>query len=79
VVTERCCVTTDRAHAADDQVVLIDDHVLFAGDLVLTGQFPIVPYFPPFDADVDANHWIAGRTHGSPVGNRRARPRRTFG
>ena len=46
------------AHAADDQVVLVDDHVLFAGDLVLTGQFPIVPYFPPFDADVDANHWI---------------------
>ncbi len=46
------------AHAADDQVVLVDDHVLFAGDLVLTGQFPIVPYFPPFEADVDANHWI---------------------
>jgi len=46
------------AHAADDQVVLVDDRVLFAGDLVLTGQFPIVPYFPPFDADVDAYHWI---------------------
>ena len=46
------------AHAADDQVVLVDDRVLFAGDLVLIGQFPIVPYFPPFEADVDANHWI---------------------
>jgi glyoxylase-like metal-dependent hydrolase (beta-lactamase superfamily II) len=46
------------AHAADDQVVLVDDRVLFTGDLVVTGQFPIVPYFPPFDADVDANHWI---------------------
>src|SRR3981081_1303282 len=43
------------APARDDPVVLVDDHVLFAGDLVLTGQFPIVPYFPPFDADVDAN------------------------
>ena len=46
------------AHAADDQVVLVDDRVLFTGDLVLTGQFPIVPYFPPFNVDVDANHWI---------------------
>jgi len=46
------------AHAADDQVVLVDDRVLFTGDLVLSDQFPIVPYFPPFDADVDANHWI---------------------
>ena len=46
------------AHAADDQVVLVDDSVLLTGDLVLTGQFPIVPYFPPFEADVDANHWI---------------------
>ena len=31
------------AHAADDQVVLVDDRVLFTGELVLTGQFPIVP------------------------------------
>lgn len=46
------------AHAADDQVVLVDDRVLFTGNLVLTNQFPIVPYFPPFDADVKANHWI---------------------
>ncbi len=46
------------AHAADDQVVLVDDRVLLTGDLVLTGQFPIVPYFPAFEADVDANHWI---------------------
>src|SRR5207253_6115821 len=46
------------AHAADDQVVLVDDRVLFTGDLVLAGQFPIVPYFPPFEADIDANHWI---------------------
>src|ERR1700716_2887974 len=46
------------AHAADDQVVLVDDHVLFAGDLVLTGQFPIVPYFAPFAAAVAANHWL---------------------
>jgi glyoxylase-like metal-dependent hydrolase (beta-lactamase superfamily II) len=47
------------AHAGDDQVVVVDDRVVFAGDLVLTRMFPIVPYFPPFDANIDGNRWIA--------------------
>ena len=38
--------------------MLVDDRVLFTGDLVLTNQYPIVPYFPPFDGDIDTNHWI---------------------
>lgn len=46
------------AHTAGDQTVLVDDRVLFTGDLVETRMFPIAPYFPPHDADVDAARWI---------------------
>ena len=46
------------AHTAGDQVVLVDDQVLFGGDLFETRMFPIVPYFPPDDTDVDGDHWI---------------------
>jgi glyoxylase-like metal-dependent hydrolase (beta-lactamase superfamily II) len=46
------------AHTAADQTVLIDGHVLFGGDLIETRMFPIAPYFPPHDTDVDGNHWI---------------------
>jgi glyoxylase-like metal-dependent hydrolase (beta-lactamase superfamily II) len=38
--------------------VIIDDRILFGGDLLETRRFAIVPYFPPFDMDVDAGHWI---------------------
>ena len=47
------------AHTAADQTVLVDDRVLFTGDLVETRMFPIAPYFPPHDTDVDGNRWIA--------------------
>ncbi|CCH31158.1 MBL fold metallo-hydrolase [Actinosynnema sp. NPDC047251] len=47
------------AHSAGDQTVLVDDRVLFTGDLVETRMFPIVPHFPPFDVDADAERWIA--------------------
>ncbi|MFC7328579.1 MBL fold metallo-hydrolase [Marinactinospora rubrisoli] len=46
------------AHTASDQVVLIDDRVLFGGDLFETRMFPIAPYFPPHDTDVDIARWI---------------------
>jgi glyoxylase-like metal-dependent hydrolase (beta-lactamase superfamily II) len=47
------------AHTRGDQVVLVEDaSVLFAGDLVEEGCFPIFPYFPPDDADVDGSAWI---------------------
>jgi glyoxylase-like metal-dependent hydrolase (beta-lactamase superfamily II) len=32
--------------------------VLFGGDLFETRMFPIVPYFPPADTDVDGSRWI---------------------
>jgi|SRR5438876_6982917 len=47
------------AHTAGDQTVLIDDHVLFAGDLLETRMFPILPCFPPHDTGVDGSGWIA--------------------
>jgi glyoxylase-like metal-dependent hydrolase (beta-lactamase superfamily II) len=47
------------AHTKGDQTVLVEDaSVLFAGDLVEEGCFPIFPYFPPDDADVDPSAWI---------------------
>jgi glyoxylase-like metal-dependent hydrolase (beta-lactamase superfamily II) len=46
------------AHTGSDQVVVIDDRVLFGGDLIETRIFPIAPYFPPHDVDVDCGGWI---------------------
>lgn len=47
------------AHTSSDQIVLVDGRVLFAGDLLETRIFPIVPYLPPYDVDVDGAGWIA--------------------
>ncbi|MDI2131347.1 MBL fold metallo-hydrolase [Yinghuangia seranimata] len=46
------------AHTGSDQIILVDDRVLFAGDLLETRIFPIAPYFPPHDTDVDGAGWI---------------------
>jgi glyoxylase-like metal-dependent hydrolase (beta-lactamase superfamily II) len=47
------------AHTRGDQVVLVQDAgVLFAGDLVEEGCFPIFPFFPPEDTDIDGSAWI---------------------
>jgi glyoxylase-like metal-dependent hydrolase (beta-lactamase superfamily II) len=52
--------TFGRAHTRGDQVVFLpDDRILFAGDLVESRIFPIYPYFPPEDTDVDGEAWIA--------------------
>jgi len=50
--------TWGPAHTASDQTVFVDGRVLFGGDLFETRMFPIMPYFPPYDADVDGAHWI---------------------
>jgi glyoxylase-like metal-dependent hydrolase (beta-lactamase superfamily II) len=48
------------AHTRGDQVVLVRERgVLFTGDLVETRLFPIFPWFPPQDADVNGSRWIA--------------------
>ena len=50
---------TGLAHTRGDQLVTVDDAgVVFAGDLVEEGCFPIFPYFPPDDADLDGSAWI---------------------
>jgi glyoxylase-like metal-dependent hydrolase (beta-lactamase superfamily II) len=47
------------AHTRGDQLVTVDDAgVVFAGDLVEERCFPIFPYFPPDDADLDGEAWI---------------------
>ena len=46
-------------HTRGDQVVFCPgERVLFTGDLVEERVFPIYPFFPPEDADVDGSRWI---------------------
>ncbi len=52
-------LTWGLAHTRGDQVVLLpDDSIVFGGDLFETRMFPIVPYFPPDDVDVDGDLWV---------------------
>ncbi|GLY44054.1 MBL fold metallo-hydrolase [Amycolatopsis sp. NBRC 101858] len=50
---------TGRGHTTGDQVVEVPDAgVLFTGDLAETGQFAILPWFPPHDTDVTGVGWL---------------------
>jgi glyoxylase-like metal-dependent hydrolase (beta-lactamase superfamily II) len=52
-------LTRGRAHTRGDQIVFLPvERILFTGDLVESRIFPIYPYFPPDDADVDGGLWI---------------------
>jgi glyoxylase-like metal-dependent hydrolase (beta-lactamase superfamily II) len=52
--------TYGLAHTRGDQIVFVPEHrVLFTGDLVESRCFAIFPWFPPDDADVDGDRWIA--------------------
>ena len=52
--------TYGLAHTRGDQVVFLpESRVLFTGDLVESRCFAIFPWFPPDDADVDGDRWIA--------------------
>ncbi|MCC5970140.1 MAG: MBL fold metallo-hydrolase [Pararhodobacter sp.] len=47
------------AHTRGDQIVWVPDAgVLFTGDLAEEKTFPIFPWFPPDDTDIDAANWI---------------------
>lgn len=47
------------AHTRSDQIVFVpEERILFTGDLVEERIFPIYPYFPPDDVDVDGSRWI---------------------
>ena len=51
--------TWGRGHTRGDQVVFLPvERILFTGDLVENRFYPIFPFFPPYDADVDGPHWI---------------------
>ena len=46
------------AHSRGDQTVFLPgERVLFTGDLVENRFYPIFPYFPPYDVDVNGAHW----------------------
>jgi glyoxylase-like metal-dependent hydrolase (beta-lactamase superfamily II) len=50
--------TWGLAHTAGDQVVwLPEQRILFTGDLAEERMFPIFPWFPPGDVDIDAARW----------------------
>jgi glyoxylase-like metal-dependent hydrolase (beta-lactamase superfamily II) len=51
--------TFGLAHTRGDQVVwLAAEKIVFMGDLAEERIFPIFPWFPPNDADVDAANWV---------------------
>lgn len=50
--------TWGRAHTNGDQTVFLPrDGVLFTGDLAEERTFPIFPWFPPHDVDIDGDRW----------------------
>lgn len=50
--------TYGLAHTRGDQVIRVPDaKVVFTGDLAEERIFPIFPWFPPDDADLDADNW----------------------
>ena len=52
--------TYGLAHTRGDQTIhLPAERVLFAGDLIEERMFPIFPYFPPADTEVDGAHWAS--------------------
>ncbi len=47
------------AHTRGDQVVFLPkERVLFAGDLIEERMFPIFPWFPPADVQIDGTNWV---------------------
>lgn len=51
--------TWGKAHTRGDQIVYLpQDRILFTGDLAEEKTFPIFPWFPPQDADIDGANWV---------------------
>jgi glyoxylase-like metal-dependent hydrolase (beta-lactamase superfamily II) len=50
--------TFGLAHTGGDQVVWLQaEKIVFVGDLAEERMFPIFPWFPPDDADIDGANW----------------------
>jgi glyoxylase-like metal-dependent hydrolase (beta-lactamase superfamily II) len=48
------------AHTGGDQIIWLEqERILFTGDLAEEGMFPIFPWFPGQDTDLDAGRWEA--------------------
>jgi glyoxylase-like metal-dependent hydrolase (beta-lactamase superfamily II) len=48
-----------KAHTRGDQVVFVpSEGIIFTGDLAEEKTFPIFPWFPPQDTDIDGANWI---------------------
>ncbi len=51
--------TWGTAHTRGDQVVFLpQERILFAGDLIEERSFPIFPWFPPDDTEIDDTRWV---------------------
>ncbi len=51
--------TWGTAHTRGDQVVFLPkERILFAGDLIEERMFPIFPWFPPQDHEIDGARWV---------------------
>lgn len=51
--------TWGTAHTRGDQVAFLpQERILFAGDLVEERMFPIFPWFPPEDQEIDGARWV---------------------
>ncbi len=47
------------AHTRGDHVVFLpEERILFAGDLIEERMFPIFPWIPPTEVDIDAVRWV---------------------
>ena len=69
--------TYGLAHTKGDQVVSVPDAgVVFVGDLAEERIFPIFPWFPPDDADIDADNWarVLAALEAAKPEDRRPRP-----
>lgn len=52
--------TWGKAHTRGDQIVYLpEEQILFTGDLAEEKTFPIFPWFPPNDMDINANNWVS--------------------
>lgn len=52
--------TWGPAHSREDQgVYLPAEKILFVGDLIENRSFPVLPFFPPHETEVDARQWMA--------------------
>lgn len=48
-----------KAHTRGDQIAFLPgERILFTGDLAEEKTFPIFPWFPPHDMDIDGANWV---------------------